>query len=421
MIGDEAGKEDFSWAHDSTVPVEQIEEEQSLSQTDDQGSEAAKDEPEECGEEVAEVVLEPEAAEAEESPAVMQTNEPEQDEPIDEPAETKAAAPEPEAPIAKPASSGDLYSEITPFPDEGISRPNEALDAPAAGVQPPSIFDSVRIMDSDPKSSHAVPASSAPAAAEAPATPGDADEGAKSFTTPNIGGVDTDGKRSSKLKPLDEGTILNSRYEIVRKIGGGGMGAVYLASDNNLGGVLRAVKEMVQTHIEEEQQDKAINDFKRESMILSTLDHPSIPTIYDYFFDEKESRFYLVMKYISGGDLSSRHPFRARGPDRRADDHRVGDPDRRRARLPAQPPFDHRLSRPEALERNARRQYRPGNADRFRDRALDQPDRGKGRNGRRDDGLCAAGAVQRKCRAALGYLQPRIDDVSSPDGRRSAE
>ena len=62
-------------------------------------------------------------------------------------------------------------------------------------------------------------------------------------------------------------------------IGGGGMGAVYLASDNNLGGVLRAVKEMVQAHIEEDQQEKAINDFKRESMILSTLDHPSIPTI----------------------------------------------------------------------------------------------------------------------------------------------
>ena len=125
-------------------------------------------------------------------------------------------------------------------------------------------------------------------------------------TSHSIGMVDTDGKKGSKLKPLAEGTILNGRYEIIRKIGGGGMGAVYLASDNNLGGVLRAVKEMVQTHIEEEQQEKAINDFKRESMILSSLDHVSIPTIYDYFYDEKESRFYLVMKYISGGDLSSR-------------------------------------------------------------------------------------------------------------------
>lgn len=112
--------------------------------------------------------------------------------------------------------------------------------------------------------------------------------------------------KTTGLKPLIEGIILNSRYEIVRKIGGGGMGAVYLAHDRNLGGVERAVKEMIQSSIEEEQQKKAIEDFKRESMILTTLDHPSIPTIYDYFFDEAEGRFYLVMKYIGGGDLASR-------------------------------------------------------------------------------------------------------------------
>src|SRR5204863_3910629 len=112
--------------------------------------------------------------------------------------------------------------------------------------------------------------------------------------------------RTSGLRTLAPGIILNSRYEIVRKIGGGGMGAVYLALDRNLGNVERAVKEMVQSSIEEDQQKKAIEDFKRESMILTTLDHPSIPTIYDYFFDEAESRFYLVMKYISGGDLAAR-------------------------------------------------------------------------------------------------------------------
>jgi serine/threonine-protein kinase len=84
------------------------------------------------------------------------------------------------------------------------------------------------------------------------------------------------------------------------------MGAVYLASDKNLGGVLRAVKEMVQSYIEDEQQEKAANDFKRESLLLTSLDHQSIPTIYDYFFDDKEGRFYLVMKYISGGDLAGR-------------------------------------------------------------------------------------------------------------------
>jgi serine/threonine-protein kinase len=40
--------------------------------------------------------------------------------------------------------------------------------------------------------------------------------------------------------------------------------------------------------------------------LLTTLDHPSIPTIYDYFFDERAERFYLVMKYISGGDIGAR-------------------------------------------------------------------------------------------------------------------
>lgn len=128
----------------------------------------------------------------------------------------------------------------------------------------------------------------------------------RAYTSPNMGGDDTDGRGKAKLKPLDEGTVLNSRYEIVRKIGGGGMGAVYLASDRNLGGVLRAVKEMVQSYIEDAQQEKAINDFKRESLLLTSLEHPAIPTIFDYFFDEKEARFYLVMKYISGGDLAAR-------------------------------------------------------------------------------------------------------------------
>ena len=123
---------------------------------------------------------------------------------------------------------------------------------------------------------------------------------------------DTPGAKSPKLKPLSDGTLLNNRYEIVRKIGGGGMGAVYLARDRNLGGVERAVKEMIQAYVDESQHEKAVEDFRREAILLSSLEHPAIPTIYDYFVDESENRFYLVMKYISGGDLAGR--FRA-APD----------------------------------------------------------------------------------------------------------
>jgi eukaryotic-like serine/threonine-protein kinase len=158
-----------------------------------------------------------------------------------------------------------------------------------------------KVIETESVLESAVPFTAAPIIAESIAK-----EEVKERYTSQVGEVVDTGGGKSKLKPLTEGTILNGRYEIVRKIGGGGMGAVYLASDRNLGGVLRAVKEMVQSHIEESQQDKAVNDFKRESLLLTSLEHPSIPTIYDYFFDERENRFYLVMKYISGGDLAGR-------------------------------------------------------------------------------------------------------------------
>lgn len=116
----------------------------------------------------------------------------------------------------------------------------------------------------------------------------------------------TTGGHHVTAKQLEQGTLLNNRYEIVRRIGGGGMGAVYLAKDRNLGDAPRAVKEMVESHIDEAQHEKAIGDFKRESLLLTSLEHPSIPTIYDYFYDGTSGRFYLVMKYISGGDLASR-------------------------------------------------------------------------------------------------------------------
>ena len=229
-----------------------------------------------------------------------------------EPVEIKPDESVAEPPTDTPAESHEsIFEERAQDIEIGIAKPAEELEL--AEGKTPAMYDSVRIIE--PKIGQEdidtrirfdevlTPAKVAPLEHEVKA---DTPDVPIQQTAPNIGVGDTDGRRSAKLKPLSEGTILNNRYEIVRKIGGGGMGAVYLASDNNLGGVLRAVKEMVQAHIEEEQQEKAIKDFKRESMILSTLDHASIPTIYDYFYDESESRFYLVMKYISGGDLSSR-------------------------------------------------------------------------------------------------------------------
>ncbi|MGH9766005.1 MAG: protein kinase domain-containing protein [Blastocatellia bacterium] len=105
---------------------------------------------------------------------------------------------------------------------------------------------------------------------------------------------------------LAPGTLLVDRYKITKRIGGGGMGSVYLAEDLNLANRPVAVKEMIEMFADESARAKAIEDFRRESELLAKLDHPSIPTIYQYFFDANRGRYYLVMKYIDGGDLATR-------------------------------------------------------------------------------------------------------------------
>ncbi|MEW6731616.1 MAG: protein kinase [Acidobacteriota bacterium] len=103
---------------------------------------------------------------------------------------------------------------------------------------------------------------------------------------------------------LEPGTLLVGRYLIVKRVGGGGMGNVYMARDKRLADALRAVKEMIEMFSDEGQRKKAVEDFERESQLLASLEHPSIPTIYDYFISE--GRYYLVMKFIGGGDLASK-------------------------------------------------------------------------------------------------------------------
>jgi len=232
---------------------------------------------------------------------------------------TAAVSVEEPSPVETPAY--DFASPVSETVEPAISMPD--LPLPAETSSEDTRFDSVQIIQKNEiaeEKTESAPAEPESGSEPVPTSEPKESKDGRSFTTPNMGNTDTDGRKAAKLKPLDEGTILNSRYEIVRKIGGGGMGAVYLANDRNLGGVLRAVKEMVQSYIESEQQDKAISDFKRESLLLTSLDHVAIPTIYDYFFDEKEGRFYLVMKYISGGDLASR--LRA-APEGRLDEKTV--------------------------------------------------------------------------------------------------
>ena len=206
----------------------------------------------------------------------------------DEPA--GEAEPETIAEDAAPAAPDDA-----PPVDAGQEAQAPAPEAAPRAVETGEGFTNEEALATDGVA--AMGEASAPTTDEVPAAP------ARVAATVRSGST---GRLRQPAKQLDPGTMIYNRYEIVRRIGGGGMGAVYLAKDRNLGDQPRAVKEMIQSQLDETQHEKAINDFRRESMLLASLEHASIPTIYDYFYDEGAGRFYLVMKYISGGDLLAR-------------------------------------------------------------------------------------------------------------------
>jgi eukaryotic-like serine/threonine-protein kinase len=87
------------------------------------------------------------------------------------------------------------------------------------------------------------------------------------------------------------------------------MGSVYQARDKRLADRLCAVKEMIEMFADQGQRAKAVEDFKREAEVLAQLDHPSIPTVFDYFIEG--GRYYLVMRWIGGGDLAEQMRLRS--------------------------------------------------------------------------------------------------------------
>jgi len=104
---------------------------------------------------------------------------------------------------------------------------------------------------------------------------------------------------------LPRGTVLQNRYEIIRVLGVGGMGAVYEARDRRFPNVVRlcAVKEMINTASEPSLRRISQENFEREASILASLSHPAIPKVFDYF--SEGDRSYLVLEFIHGKDLEA--------------------------------------------------------------------------------------------------------------------
>jgi serine/threonine protein kinase len=90
------------------------------------------------------------------------------------------------------------------------------------------------------------------------------------------------------------GKLLQQRYRIDRQIGQGGMGAVYIATDERFGSTV-AIKE---TLCMDDSYRKAI---EREARLLNSLKHSALPRVSDHFLEENGQ--FLVMEFIPGEDL----------------------------------------------------------------------------------------------------------------------
>jgi serine/threonine-protein kinase len=95
------------------------------------------------------------------------------------------------------------------------------------------------------------------------------------------------------------GSIVADRYHIEKKLGEGGMGAVYLGEHVKMGRK-SAIKVMTQSMASD---PEAIARFNREAANAARINHPNVCAIYD-FGETEDGTIYLAMEFIEGETLS---------------------------------------------------------------------------------------------------------------------
>jgi len=99
--------------------------------------------------------------------------------------------------------------------------------------------------------------------------------------------------------------LLMGRYQVLRPLGAGGMGTLFLARDLRFEHRLVALKENLN------RSPAAQAQFRLEAEVLATLRHAHLPAVTDHFVTP-DGRQFLVMDYVEGEDLEAL--VRSRGP-----------------------------------------------------------------------------------------------------------
>ena len=104
-----------------------------------------------------------------------------------------------------------------------------------------------------------------------------------------------------------------AQYSILRKLGAGGMGVVYLAQDARLERRV-ALKVLPAEFLRDEER---IARFEREARAVAALSHPGIAVLYE--IGEADAIRYLAMEYVEGRGLQEELAAGPLSPDRLLD------------------------------------------------------------------------------------------------------
>jgi len=93
------------------------------------------------------------------------------------------------------------------------------------------------------------------------------------------------------------------RYEIVRELGKGAMGIVYLAKDPLIGRLVALKTIRTAAHADDDEAKEFQQRFIREAQAAGILNHPSIVTVHDIGQDEATGTSFIAMEYVEGQNL----------------------------------------------------------------------------------------------------------------------
>src|SRR5213080_3801430 len=114
------------------------------------------------------------------------------------------------------------------------------------------------------------------------------------YESPSVGGPSPRGER---------GQVKLGRYEIVRELGKGAMGIVYLAKDPLIGRLVALKTIRPAAHSDDDETKEFRQRFIREAQAAGILNHPSIVTVHDIGQDEPSATSFIAMAYVEGQNL----------------------------------------------------------------------------------------------------------------------